>query len=130
MWASGQVTACGSPAGDRVYGVDPIDVREGVPVFIQVNITHSDHPIEEFTALEDEFVKATEGERTIQRAIGCVGADDPSLRVLIAIFPDADAAARNSALPGTDQVAQKVMAMSKGEPQFINLNVVSDRTFQ
>ena len=35
----------------------------------------------------------------------------------------------DSALPGTDQVAQKVMAMSKGEPQFINLNVVSDRSF-
>ena len=43
-----------------------------------------------FTALEDEFVRLTEGQRTIQRAIGCVGADDPSLRVLIAIFPDAD----------------------------------------
>jgi hypothetical protein len=99
-------------------------------VFIQVNITHSDHSIEEFMALEDEFTRLTEGQRTIERAIACVGTDDPSLRVLIAIFPDAEAAARNSALPGTDQVAQKVMAMSKGEPQFINLNVVSDRTFQ
>ena len=126
---SDQVSSCASAAGDPVYGVPPIDVREGAPVFIQVNITHSDHSIEEFTALEDEFLKLTEGERTIQRAIACVGADDPSLRVLIAIFPDADAAARNSALPGTDQIAQKVMAMSKGEPQFINLNVVSDRSF-
>ena len=99
-------------------------------MFIQVNITHSDHSIEEFMALEDEFTRLTEGQRTIERAIACVGTDDPSLRVLIAIFPDAEAAARNSALPGTDQVAQKVMAMSKGEPQFINLNVVSDRTFQ
>jgi hypothetical protein len=102
---------------------------KGNPMFVQVNITHSDHPIEEFTALEDEFVRLTEGQRTIQRAIGCVGADDPSLRVLIAIFPDAEAAAANSALPGTDEIAQKVMAMSKGEPQFINLNVVSDRSF-
>jgi len=98
-------------------------------MFVQVNITHSDHSVDEFMALEDEFVKLTEGQRTIQRAIACVGADDPSLRVLIAVFEDADAAARNSALPGTDQIAQKVMAMSKGEPQFINLNVVSDRTF-
>src|SRR5690242_973558 len=98
-------------------------------MFVQVNITHSDHSVDEFMALEDEFVKLTEGQRTIQRAIACVGADDPSLRVLIAVFEDADAAARNSALPGTDQIAQKVMAMSKGEPQFINLNVVSDRSF-
>jgi hypothetical protein len=98
-------------------------------MFVQISITRSDHSVEEFLALEDEFTKLTEGQRTIERALACVGTDDPSLRVLIAVFPDADAAARNSALPGTDQVAQKVMAMSKGEPQFINLDVVSDRTF-
>ena len=98
-------------------------------MFVQVNITHSDHSVDEFMALEEEFLQRTEGQRTIQRAIACVGADDPTLRVLIAVFEDAEAAARNSALPGTDEIAQKVMAMSKGEPQFINLNVVSDRTF-
>jgi len=132
VWAPRRKDGQGS-----VYGTDAVGRRsrrrtsapEGEPVFIQVNITHSDHSIEEFMALEDEFTRLTEGQRTIERAIACVGTDDPSLRVLIAIFPDAEAAARNSALPGTDQVAQKVMAMSKGEPQFINLNVVSDRSF-
>jgi hypothetical protein len=27
-------------------------------MFIQINISHSDHPIEEFMALEEDFVKA------------------------------------------------------------------------
>jgi hypothetical protein len=99
-------------------------------MFIQINIAHSDHPIDEFMALEDEFAKATQGQRTIRRGIGCMGADDPSLRVLIAFFDSKEDAEANSQLPGTDQIASKVMAMIKEDmPQFLNLEVKSDRTF-
>ena len=49
-------------------------------MFVQINISHSDVPIEEFMALEDEFVKATEGKATIRRGFGCIGSDDPTLR--------------------------------------------------
>lgn len=99
-------------------------------MFIQINISHSDHPIEEFMALEEEFAEATEGERTIRRAIACMGADDPTLRVLIAFFDSKEDAEANSQLPGTDQIASKVMAMIKEDvPQFVNLEVKSDRTF-
>ena len=36
----------------------------------------------------------------------------------------------NSQLPGTDQIASKVMAMIKEDmPHFVNLEVKSDRTF-
>ena len=98
-------------------------------MFIQINVNHSDHPIEDFLALGDEFDEATKGQRTIRRAIGCVGTDDASLRVLIAFFDSREDAERNSQLPGTDQIAQKAMAMSTGEPQFINLEVADDRTF-
>ena len=99
-------------------------------MFIQINISHSDHPIEEFMALEDEFRQATEGKRTIRRGIGCMGTDDPTLRVLIAFFDNKQDAEANSQLPGTDQIASKVMAMIKEDmPQFVNLEVKSDRTF-
>lgn len=99
-------------------------------MFIQINISHSDHPIEEFMALEEDFAKATEGQRTIRRAIGCMGADDPTLRVLIAFFDTKEDAEANSQLPGTDQLASKVMAMIQEDmPQFLNLQVKSDRTF-
>ncbi len=99
-------------------------------MFIQINISHSDHPIEEFMALEEDFTKATEGKRTIRRAIGCMGSDDPTLRVLIAFFDSKEDAETNSQLPGTDQVASKLMAMIKEDmPQFVNLEVKSDRTF-
>jgi hypothetical protein len=99
-------------------------------MFIQINISHSDHPIEEFVALGDEFAEATEGKRTIRRAVGCVGADDPTLRVLVAFFDSKEDAEANSQLPGTDQIASKVMAMIKEDmPQFLNLEVKSDRTF-
>jgi hypothetical protein len=99
-------------------------------MFIQINISHSDHPIEEFMALEDEFTKATEGKRTLRRAIGCMGTDDPTLRVLIAFFDSKEDAEANSQLPGTDQIASKVLAMIKEDvPEFVNLEVRSDRTF-
>jgi hypothetical protein len=99
-------------------------------MFIQINISHSDHPIEEFMALEDEFAKATEGQRTIRRGIGCMGTDDPTLRVLIAFFDSKEDAEANSQLPGTDQIAAKVMGMIKEDmPHFLNLEVKSDRTF-
>jgi hypothetical protein len=99
-------------------------------MFIQINISHSDHPIEEFMALEAEFTKATEGQRTIRRAVGCVGADDPTLRVLIAFFDSQEDAEANSQLPGTDQIASKVIAMiTEDMPEFINLEVKSDRSF-
>ena len=99
-------------------------------MFIQINISHSDHPIDEFMALEDDFVKATEGKRTIRRAIGCMGTDDPTLRVLIAFFDSKEDAEANSQLPGTDQIASKVLAMIKEDmPQFVNLEVKRDRTF-
>jgi hypothetical protein len=99
-------------------------------MFIQINISHSDHSIEEFLALEDEFAKATEGKRTIRRGIACMGSDDPTLRVLIAFFDSKEDAEANSQLPGTDQIASKVMAMIKEDmPQFVNLEVKSDRTF-
>ena len=81
-------------------------------------------------ALEDDFVAATEGQRTIRRAVGCSGADDPTLRVLIAFFDSKEDAEANSQLPGTDQVASKLMAMIEDNmPQFVNLEVKSDRTF-
>jgi hypothetical protein len=98
-------------------------------VFIQINLSHSDRSIEEFMALEDEFIQATEGQRTIRRAIGCQGADDPSLRILIAFFDSAEDAQKNSQLPGTDKIAQKAMALASDTPQFFNLEVRSDRTF-
>jgi hypothetical protein len=81
-------------------------------------------------ALEDDFVSATEGQRTIRRAVGCMGTDDPTLRVLIAFFDSKEDAEANSQLPGTDQIASKLMAMIKEDiPEFINLEVKSDRTF-
>jgi hypothetical protein len=50
--------------------------------------------------------------------------------VLIAFFDSKEDAEANSQLPGTDQIASKVMAMIKEDmPQFVNLEVKSDRTF-
>jgi hypothetical protein len=59
-----------------------------------------------------------------------MGADDPTLWVLIAFFDNKEDAEANSQFPGTDQIASKVMAMIREDmPQFVNLEVNSDRTF-
>jgi hypothetical protein len=98
-------------------------------MFIQINLTHSDNPIEDFLALEGEFRAATQGQATVRRTIACQGSEDPSLRVLIAFFDSEEDAVKNSNLPGTDAIAQKAAAMSKGDVQFINLNVVKEADF-
>ena len=50
--------------------------------------------------------------------------------MLIAFFDSKEDAETNSQLPGTDQIASKVMGMIKEDmPQFLNLEVKSDRIF-
>ena len=99
-------------------------------MFIQINISTATIRSRSSWRWRMAFVRATEGQRTIRRAIGCMGADDPTLRVLIAFFDSKEDAKANSLLPGTDQVASKLMGIIKEDmPQFVNLEVKSDRTF-
>ena len=67
---------------------------------------------------------------TAQRGILCADRDDAGRYFQIVFFASAEDAAKNSALPVTQDFAGKMMALGKGEPTFYNLDVVDDLDYQ
>src|SRR5262245_12099204 len=84
--------------------------------------------VEEIQKLEDEWEKATEGKRTLRRAM--VGRDrsDPDHYVVLAFFDDYDSAMVNSNLPETAEFGQKQGALADGPMEFTDLDIIEDRS--
>jgi quinol monooxygenase YgiN len=84
--------------------------------------------VDEIQRLETEWEQATEGKRTLRRAIVGRDRNDPDRYVVIAFFDDYDAAMVNSNLPETAAFGQKQSALLEGPPQFTDLDVIDDRS--
>ena len=82
---------------------------------------------DELMALEDQWRDATEGKRTLRRAI--VGRDrsDANRYLVLAFFDDYESAMVNSNLPETTEFGQKQQAILDAPMTFIDLDVVDDR---
>ena len=78
----------------------------------------------ELEAAHEQWLAATEGQRTTTREVICTDRDNPNQYWIIVEFPDYDAAMRNSELPATQEIAAKMAALCTDAPQFINLDVV------
>lgn len=91
--------------------------------FIQVIDYESDRS-EEIEALLDEWRDATEGRRATGSSTTCRDRDRPDHYVTIVEFPSYEVAMENSNLPETGAFAAKMGALCKGEPTFVNLDVV------
>jgi hypothetical protein len=98
-------------------------------MFVQIIDARSSGSVEELQTLEDEWVQATEGRRTIRRSLFLQDRSDPSHLLIVAFFDDADSAKRNSDLPETDALAKTMMAKTIGEPTFTDFDVKSERSF-
>ena len=79
--------------------------------------------------VEDEWLAATEGRRTLLRETVLADRDDPTRFVTINEFESYEAAMANSELPETDAMAQKVAALLVGEPTYLNLDVLAVTEF-
>jgi hypothetical protein len=95
--------------------------------FIQI-IEMRTSRVDEVQALEDEWQKATEGRRTLRRAIVGRDRNDPERHLVLAFFDDYESAMVNSNLPETAEFGQRQQALLDGPMTFTDLDVIDDRS--
>jgi quinol monooxygenase YgiN len=95
--------------------------------FIQI-IESRTKKFDEIQALSEEFFKATEGRRTVQRSIITRDHNDPERYLIIVFFDSYESAMENSNLPETAAFAEKQMALLEGPPTFFDLDVIDERS--
>jgi hypothetical protein len=83
---------------------------------------------DEISKLENEWEQATEGKRTLRRAIVARDRNDSERYLVFAFFDDYDSAMVNSKLPETGEFGQKQAALADGPMQFTDLDVIEDRS--
>lgn len=95
--------------------------------FVQIIDLHTDR-YEEIDALEAEWRAATEGRRTLQRAVVTRDRNDADHYVVLAFFDSYESAMENSALPETSAFGQKQSALVDRPITFTDLDVIDDQT--
>jgi len=78
----------------------------------------------EMEAAHEEWLKATEGQRTVSREVISENRDKPGEYWIIVEFPSYEDAMRNNELPATAQIAEKMAALCDTPTEFLNLNVL------
>jgi quinol monooxygenase YgiN len=84
--------------------------------------------MDEIRKLDQEWEKATEGRRTLQRSIITQDRNDPNRYLVLAFFDAYESAMENSKLPETEAFAEKLGALMDAPPMFHDLDVVDDRS--
>ena len=77
----------------------------------------------EMEAAHEEWLKATEGQRTVTSEIITENRDKPGEYWIIVEFPSYEDAMRNNDLPATAQIAEKMAALCDAPTEFFNLDV-------
>ena len=95
--------------------------------FIQI-IECRTSKFDEINALDEEWHKATEGQRTVRRSIVTRDRNDPDRHLILVFFDDYESAMVNSALPATGEFARKQMELMDGPVTFSDLDVLVDQT--
>jgi len=95
--------------------------------FIQI-ITGHTSKMDELRAMDEEYEKATAGKTTVRRSIACMDKNDPTHFAIIVFFDSYEDAMKNSILPETSALAEKMGALLDGPPHFHDLEVIEDRS--
>ena len=91
--------------------------------FVQL-IEFKTHRREELSELMTEWEDRTGGKRTATRALLAEDHEQPDLYFELVEFPSYDEAIRNSHLPETEELSERMRSLCEGEPTFHNLDVV------
>ena len=95
--------------------------------FIQTIDLHTSR-FDEILTLDREWEQATEGRRTLRRSVVIHDRADPTHYVVLAFFDSYEDAMKNSALPETGRFAEQMAKLLDGPPQFVDYDVVEDRS--
>lgn len=90
--------------------------------FMQI-IDYETSRADEMESLMDEWLKATEGKRTATHEFHTRDRDNPNHFLDIVEFPSYEQAMRNSQLPETQQIAERMQSLCSRQPRFLNLDV-------
>jgi len=90
--------------------------------FVQI-IKMSTTRFDEMEAAHKEWLRATEGQRTVSREVMCENRDKPGEFWIVVEFPSHEDAMRNNDLPATARISQQMAEICDGEPEFFNLDV-------
>jgi hypothetical protein len=102
------------------------DLDKGALVsFIQV-IDMYTTKFDEIQALDEEWLRATEGKRTLRKAIITRDRNHPNHYVVFAFFDSYELAMINSNLPETDAFGEKQNALLEGPMQFTDLDIIQE----
>lgn len=95
--------------------------------FVQI-IEFRSSKIDEMRKVGEEWEKAAGEQGTARRVVLCADRDNPGHYVNVVFFDSFEEAMKNSELPLTQEMSQKMMALGDGPPTFYNLDVLDDRT--
>ncbi|HZG06899.1 MAG TPA: hypothetical protein VE546_25600 [Streptomyces sp.] len=93
--------------------------------FVQI-IEYETTRDEEMKRLWDEWMRMTEGKRTVAREMHGQDRENPTHYVDIVEFPSYEEAMRNNDLPETQRVAEQFRELCSKEPRFVNLEVAEE----
>lgn len=96
-------------------------------MFVQV-IDFRTSRLDEGRAAIDEYRAATEGRRTVTRAVLTQDRDEPGHYINMVFFPSYEEAMKNSEMPETQKLAATLAGLSDGETRFLNLDIISDES--
>lgn len=92
--------------------------------FVQI-IEFRTQRLDDVKAASDAWVAATDGKRTATSEVMCSDRDRAGTYLMIVEFPSYDAAMKNSDLPETKTIADKMAKLCDGPPIFRNLDVIN-----
>jgi hypothetical protein len=90
--------------------------------FVQI-IEYKTSRIDEIEKVVDQFRADTEGRNTAGRGMICADRDNPNTYVTIVEFPSYEEAMKNSEMPETGAMAEKIAQLCDAPPVFRNLDV-------
>lgn len=95
--------------------------------FIQIIDYETKQP-DQISRLNQEWVEATEGRRTALRSVVGRDRNNPNRYVVMVEFDSYEEAMRNSKLPETSAMAEKIAALCTSPATFTDLDVVDVMT--
>lgn len=91
--------------------------------FVQI-IEFRTADIETARQVNEEWMAATEGRRTLRRELVARDHADPDRYFAMEFFDSYESAMENSELPETQAAAEKYMKLADGPPVFYNLDIL------